>query len=153
MYRMVGQDTISGGEGTATATINGRIEEMFYIRSLEATVEKQKESFKVLGRRASQNKANGFNGTGSMTIYYVTSTFRKLLEEYASNGKDTYFTITVTNDDNTSSVGKQTTTLLGVNLDSGIVAKLDTEASQLDEEISFTFDDFKISSTFTKPSN
>lgn len=151
MYRMVGQDTISGGEGTATAIINGRVEEMFYIRSLEATVEKQKESFKVLGRRASQNKANGFSGTGTMTIFYVTSIFRKMLEEYARTGKDTYFTITVTNEDDTSSVGKQTTTLLGVNLDSAVIAKLDTEAGQLDEEVSFTFDDFTLSSTFNRP--
>ncbi|EJW14721.1 hypothetical protein PAV_11c00620 [Paenibacillus alvei DSM 29] len=43
------KDTISGQEGRAYATINGRIEEMFYVKSLEAKVEKEKPSSKHSG--------------------------------------------------------------------------------------------------------
>lgn len=33
-------DTISGQEGRAYATINGQVEEMFYIKTIEAKAEK-----------------------------------------------------------------------------------------------------------------
>lgn len=137
-------DTISGQEGTAFVTINGEVHEAFYIKSLEATVEKNKTEVKVLGKRGTQNKAAGWTGTGSMTIYYVTSIFRKLMIDYVKTGKDTYFDVQVINDDPSSSIGKQTVTLIDVNLDSVIVAKVDAESEVLDEEIEFTFDDLEM---------
>ena len=145
------RDTISGQEGRAYAKIGGENHEMFYIKSLEATVEKSKVEVKTLGRRGTQHKANGWNGTGSMTIYYVTSRFRQLMRDYVKNGVDTYFDIDIVNEDPNSSIGKQTVTLSGVNLDSVIIAKLDTEADLLDEEVAFTFEDFEISEPFVQP--
>lgn len=137
-------DTISGQEGTAFVTINGEVHEAFYIKSLEATIDKNKVEFKGLGRRGTQNKAAGWTGTGSMTIYYVTSIFRKLMIDYIKTGKDTYFDIQIINDDPSSSIGKQTVTLIDVNLDSVIIAKLDTESDILDEDSDFTFDDVEM---------
>ncbi|WP_408893511.1 phage tail tube protein [Paenibacillus taichungensis] len=145
------QDAISGQEGRAFATINGVAEEMFYVKTLEATVEKQKAEVKTLGRRGVQHKATGWSGSGSMTIFYTTTRFRQLMVEYMKNGVDTYFDIQITNDDPTSSIGEQTVTLKGVNLDSVIMAKLDTESDALDEEISFTFDDVDIPNAFKAP--
>src|SRR5690606_7151157 len=144
-------DTISGQEGRAYATINGQVEEMFYIRSLEATIEKQKTEVRTLGRRGVQHKASGWTGTGTMTIYYVTTLFRQLMLDYIRNGRDVYFDITVVNEDPTSSIGRQTVVLKGVNLDSVMAARLDTETEVLDEEISFTFDDVDIMDSFTNP--
>ncbi|MFD0675159.1 phage tail tube protein [Cohnella sp. GCM10027633] len=147
------RDTISGQEGRAYATIGGEQHEMFYIKSLEATVEKSKVEVKTLGRRGTQHKANGWNGTGSMTIYYVTSKFRELMQKYVKDGIDTYFDIQVVNEDPNSSIGKQTVNLTGVNLDSVIIAKLDTEADLLDEEVAFTFEGFDVATPFTHPTN
>lgn len=144
-------DTISGQEGRAYATIGGQVEEMFYVKSLEATVEKNKTEGKTLGKRGTQHKANGWTGTGSMTIYYVTSRFRQLMLEYIKTGKDTYFDITIVNEDEGSSIGKQTTVLRGVNLDSVIMAKIDTESEILEEDADFTFDDVDILDQFTAP--
>ena len=144
-------DTISGQEGRAYATINGQVEEMFYIRTLEATIEKQKTEVRTLGRRGVQHKASGWNGTGTMTIYYVTTLFRQLMLDYIRNGRDVYFDITIVNEDPTSSIGRQTVVLKGVNLDSVMAARLDTETEVLDEEISFTFDDVDIMDSFTSP--
>lgn len=144
-------DTISGQEGRAYATINGQVEEMFYIRTLEATIEKQKTEVRTLGRRGVQHKASGWNGTGTMTIYYVTSLFRQLMLDYIRNGRDVYFDITIVNEDPTSSIGRQTVVLKGVNLDSVMAARLDTETEVLDEEIGFTFDDVDIMDSFTSP--
>lgn len=132
-------DTISGKEGRAYATINGNVEEMFYIKTLEAKAKKKKVEVDVLGERATQHKAAGWIGTGNMNIYYVTSLFRQMMIDYIKTGKDTYFDIQITNEDPTSSIGKQTIALTGVNLDEVTLAKLDVGAEVLDEDIAFTF--------------
>ncbi|BBH19859.1 phage protein [Paenibacillus baekrokdamisoli] len=134
------KDTISGQEGTAYAIINGLSEEMFYIKKLEAKVEKTKAEVKTLGRRGTQHKASGWNGSGTMTIYYVTSRFREMMLKYINEGKDTYFDIMVTNEDKSSTIGKQIVRLTGVNLDSVIMASLDIESDVLEEEVAFTFE-------------
>ncbi|KAA1180694.1 Phage-like element PBSX protein XkdM [compost metagenome] len=146
-------DTISGQEGRAYATINGQVEEMFYIKTLEASVEKEKAEVKTLGRRGTQHKTTGWSGTGSMTIYYVTSRFRQLMLDYIKTGRDTNFDITVTNEDPGSTIGSQTVTLLGVNLDSVVMVSLDTESDALEEDIDFTFEDIDMGQSFTAPTN
>lgn len=144
-------DTISGQEGRAYATINGQVEEMFYIKSLEATIEKQKTEVRTLGKRGVQHKATGWTGSGTMTIYYVTTLFRRLMLDYIKNGRDVYFDVTIVNEDPTSSIGRQTVVLKNVNLDSVMAARLDTETEVLDEDIDFTFDDMDILDSFGKP--
>lgn len=141
-------DAISGQEGRAYATINGSVEEMFYAKTIEATAEKNKAEFKALGRRGVQSKAIGWTGTGSMTIYYATPLFRQMMLDYIKTGKDTYFDMTIVNEDPNSDLGKQTIVLKNVNLDSVIMAKIDVDAEFLDEEISFTFDDVDMLDSF-----
>ncbi|MFD0712847.1 phage tail tube protein [Paenibacillus sp. GCM10027626] len=138
------KDTISGQEGRAYATINGQVEEMFYVKKLEAKVEKTKAEVKTLGRRGTQHKATGWNGTGTMTIYYVTSIYRQMMLDYINKGVDMYFDVTVVNEDPSSSVGSQTVKLTGVNLDSVIMASLDTESEAMEEEVAFTFEGVEI---------
>lgn len=145
------KDTISGQEGRAYATIDGNIEEMFYAKNIEATAEKTKAEGKTLGKRGTQNKATGWNGTGSMTIYYVTSIFRRMMLEYIKTGRDTYFDMTVINEDPGSTIGKQTTVLRNVNLNSVVMAKIDLESDMLDEDIDFTYDDVDILDEFGRP--
>ncbi|KOP66651.1 phage portal protein [Bacillus sp. FJAT-18019] len=142
-------DTISGQEGKAFVKIGERMEEMFYIKTLEATVEKEKAELKTMGQRAVQHKAIGWKGSGTMTIYYVTTLFRELMMEYIQTGKDVYFMIEVRNEDPGSATGRQTVILEGVNLDSVIMASLDTEAEALEEEVAFTFENVRIETPFT----
>ncbi len=147
------RDAISGQEGRAYMTIGGRVEELMGVKNIEATIEKSKAEMKVVGKRGTQHKANGWNGTGSMTIYYFTTKFRQMMLDYVRTGKDLYFDLQIINEDPTSTVGKQTIMLKNVNLDGVIMAKLDSEAEMLDEEISFTFDDVAIMDQFTDPAN
>lgn len=145
-------DTISGQEARAYMVIDGgEHEEMFYAKNLEAKVEKTKTEIKTLGRRGTQHKAVGWNGTGSMTIYYATSKFRKMMTDYIKNGKDMYFNINVVNEDPSSSIGKQTTNLINVNLDSIVMAQFDVDTEILEEDIDFTFEDVRIDDEFNKP--
>ncbi|MFB6364246.1 phage tail tube protein [Paenibacillus elgii] len=144
------KDTISGQAGRAYATVNKVNEEMFYIKKLEAKIEKEKAEIKALGKRGTQVKAKGWKGTGSMTIYYVTSFFRDLMMQYVEKGVDPYFDITVMNEDPSSSIGKQAVILKDVNLDSVIMASLDTGSDTLEEEVSFTFSGVEFENKFKK---
>ncbi|ASS66478.1 MULTISPECIES: phage tail tube protein [unclassified Paenibacillus] len=144
-------DTLSGYSGTAFATIDGQNVEMFFVKNLRATAKKNKADIKTLGNRNTQKKATGWEGTGTMTIYYVTSRFREMMEKYIHKGIDTYFDITITNEDPASTIGKQVVSLIGVNLDEIVMAALDVESDALDEEVPFTFHNVLITDTFTDP--
>lgn len=150
MYLRAG-DTISGQEGKATAVIDGAVQDLFFVKTVEATFEKNKAEVKALGHRGVQHKGTGWSGSGSFNIYYVTTLFRQMALKYAKTGQDTYFTLTIVNDDKGSTVGKQTVVLYNCNIDSVVLAKLDTDADSLEEDIDFTFDDFDILDSFGNP--
>lgn len=142
-------DTISGREGRAYAKINGNNEELFFAKAIEATVEKNKAEIKALGRRMTGHKTTGMNGTGSMTLYYMSPLFRGLLKQYKDTGVDLFFDMVVENDDPTSAAGKQVTLLRDCNLNNTIIAKLDADSDDpMDEAADFTFEDFDILSAF-----
>lgn len=143
-------DAISGKHAKAFITINGQVEELFYARSLEATIEKNKSDVPVLGKTNVGQKAVGWTGSGTMNIYYVTSLFRRLMLDYIKTGRDFYFDITVSNEDPTSAAGRQTVVLKNCNLDSVVAASFDiTSDEALNEDVSFTFDDYDILEQFT----
>lgn len=144
-------DTISGREGTAFMTINGRNIPMFFLKTIEATVELVKTEVPVLGKRMNQQKVTGANGTGSMTIHKATSEFAQIGIDYIKKGTLPNVTVKVTNDDPNSTIGRQTTLLKGVILDSIVMAKLDIEAETLDEDVDFTFDDADLMEKFKTP--
>ena len=149
-------DTISGQEAVATMLVRNpdgstSVESMFWAKNLEASAEIQKTEVRTLGKRGAQNKPTGWSGSGNMTIYYVTSLFRRMALEYIKNGKTVYFDITTTNEDPGSTIGPQTTVLKNCSLDSVILAKFDVEADVLDETVDFTFDDVDLLDQFQAP--
>lgn len=144
-------DTISGKEGRAYAKINGNNEELFMAKTIEANVEKNKSEIKAIGKRMTGHKTTGANGAGSMTLYYMTPLFRAMIKQWKETGVDVYFDMVVENDDQESSACKQSTLLIGCNLDSVVLAKLDGDSDDaLDEDVDFTFEDFDILTPFTK---
>ena len=156
MSFMKASDTISGQEATATLLVRNAdgtnsVETMFWAKNLEATAEIEKTEIFTLGKRGAQNKPNGWKGSGSMTIYYVTSLFRRMMLNYIRTGVFSYFDLTVTNNDPASSIGTQTVVLKNCCLDSVILAKFDVESEAMDENISFTFDDVDILDDFQAP--
>ena len=151
MQTMHAKDAISGKLGEAWLTTkDGERLLLMQLIKIEASIEKTKTEVPILGRTGKGNKSTGWSGSGSATIHYVTSRFRKMLLDFKNTGQDTYFDLQLTNEDPTSSVGRQTVVLKDCNLDGGILAKLDTEADYLDEEISFTFEDFEMPEKFTE---
>jgi hypothetical protein len=144
-------DTISGKEGRAYAKINGNNEELFFAKSIEANVDKNKSEVKSIGKRMTGHKVTGLNGTGSMTLYYMTPLFRSMIADYKKTGVDLYFDMVIENEDPQSSAGKQSTLLMVCNIDSTVLAKLDGDSDDpLEEDTDFTFEDFDILTPFTK---
>lgn len=151
MAKLKSFDPISGKEGVAYAKINGNNEELFFAKTIEASVEKAKSEIKAIGRRMTGHKTTGMSGSGSMTLYYLTPLFRQMLKQYKDTGVDIYFDLVVENNDPSSSAGKQTTLLMDCNLDSVVLTKLDGDSDDpLDEDVDFTFEDFDILQAFNK---
>ena len=151
MQKINAPDTISGKEGRAYAKVNGNNEELFYARTIEATVEKSKGEVKAIGKRMVGHKTTGASGSGSLNIYYLSPLFRRMVAVWKETGQDVYFDLVVENDDRESAAGKQSVLLRDCNLDSVIVAKLDGDSDDpLDEDVDFTFEDFDILKAFNK---
>ncbi|MFL0361446.1 MULTISPECIES: phage tail tube protein [Pseudobacillus] len=130
-------NTISGKEGRLF--LDG--EEMAYVKSFEANIEKEKTEVKVLGRRMTGHKTVGASGTGTLTVYKVTSKFVRLMINYVKTGEDPYFTFQEVLDDKSSGRGTERVTIYDVNFDSAKVAGLNAEGEILEEELPFTFED------------
>lgn len=144
-------DTISGKEGRAYAKIDGNNEDLFFAKTIESTVEKSKSEVKAIGKRMTGHKTTGGNGTGSMTLYYMTPLFRRMIKQWKETGQDIYFDMVIENDDQESSAGKQSVLLIDCNLDSVVLGKLDGDSDDpLDEDVDFTFEDFDILTPFTQ---
>ena len=144
-------DTISGKEGRAYAKVNGNNEELFMAKTIEGSVEKSKSEVKAIGKRMTGHKTTGGNGTGSMTLYYMTPLFRQMIKQWKETGQDIYFDMVIENDDQESSAGKQSVLLIDCNLDSVVLGKLDGDSDDpLDEDVDFTFEDFDILAPFTQ---
>lgn len=145
---MKAKDTVSAQLATCYCDIEGVRYNFMQMINLEATFEKNKSEVPILGKTGKGNRSAGWTGTGSATLHYNQSVFRKLLERYKNTGEDIYFTTVITNEDPTSAVGRQVVTLIDCNIDGGILAKFDADGEYLDEDVDFTFDDFTIDTEF-----
>ena len=145
---MKAKDSLSAKLAECYVTISGRRYNFMQAINLEAKFEKNKTEVPILGKTGKGNRATGWKGTGSATFHYNTSIFRQMMLDYKETGEDVYFEIEVTNEDNTSAVGRQTVILSECNIDGGILAKFDADGEYLDEDMDFTFDDFSMPETF-----
>lgn len=145
---MKGKDAISAKLAECFVTINGRRYNFMQAINLEASFEKNKTTVPILGKTGQGNKATGWTGSGSATFHYNTSIFREMMQQYKDTGEDVYFEIQVTNEDPTSAAGRQTIVFMDCNTDGGILAKFDADGEYLDEDMDFTFEDFKMPEKF-----
>ena len=145
---MKAKDALSAKLAECFVTIDKNRYNFMQAINFEAKFEKTKTEVPILGKTGVGNKSTGWKGTGSATFHYNTSIFREMMKEYKDTGTDVYFEIQVTNEDPTSAAGKQTVVFVDCNIDGGILAKFDADGEYLDEEMDFTFEDFKMPDTF-----
>lgn len=146
---MSAKDTVSASLAECFATIGDRRYNILQLINIEATMEKTKSEVPIMGKTGKGNKSTGWKGTGSATLHYNTSIFREMAYQYKKTGEDVYFDIQLTNEDPTSSVGRQTVILKDCNFDSLILAKADADAEYLDEDMDFTFEDWEMPEKFS----
>ncbi|MCI9047482.1 MAG: phage tail tube protein [Hungatella sp.] len=151
MSFLLERDALNGKSGSGFMTINGENHEMFGMKKFQSDAEFQESDFKVVGTTLVQKKTTGVSLTGSMTIYYGTPYFLRLLQEYLKTGKLPYFTLQITNDDPSTSVGAQTVVLYDVKLQKIPVAILDAEAEYLEMEVSFSYRTLEVLDWFKDP--
>ena len=145
---MKAKDSVSAKLAECYVTIGDRRYNFMQAINLEANFEKNKTEIPILGKTGQGNKSTGWTGSGSATFHYNTSIFRQMMLDYKNTGEDVYFDIQVTNEDPTSSVGRQTIVLQDCNIDGGILAKFDADGEYLDEDMDFTFEDFAMPEKF-----
>lgn len=154
MAYLLERDTISGREGTAFATINGVVHELFGLKKIQTSIDVQTEDMTVVGTRKVQQKPNGAKQNGTATLYYGTPLFIQMARNYLKNGSLPYFDIQITNSDPTTTVGTQVVAYYNCKLTSTIpLSMLDSDTTMLTMDISFTFDDFEPLENFTDPAS
>ena len=146
---MRAKDTVSAKLAECFITIGNNRYNFMQMINFEAKLEKTKAEVPILGRTGTGNKSVGWKGTGSATMHYNQSVIRQMMVDFKDTGEDVYFDIQVTNDDPASDAGRQTLIFLDCNIDGGILAKFDANGEYLDEEVDFTFEDFKMPEKFT----
>lgn len=139
---MEAKDAVSSKLAKCYVTIEGNRYLMVQAKNFEANFKKNKKDVAILGKTGTGSKASGWSGTGKMTIYHNTEIFNDLLERYKNTGEDIYFEIQVTNED-TSAAGRNTKIYKNCNLDEASLQKFDADGEWLEQEVSFTFDDYE----------
>ncbi|MGM9552553.1 MAG: phage tail tube protein [Clostridia bacterium] len=145
---MNGSDAVSASLAECYITVNSNRYNFMQMINFEASITKNKTSVPILGQTGKGNKANGWTGVFKGKAHYNQSVFRQLLMDYKESGEDVYFDIQVTNYDPASNAGSQTIVFTGCNIDGGILAKFDAEGDYLSENITGTFEDFKMPKKF-----
>lgn len=143
-----GAPVVSGGEGSLQITDGNDIFTLANVSSVEASVDRDKSDIQPVGKRMTLHKTVGSSGSGSCTLYYMSTRFRKDMLDYIKTGVDKYYDMVITNSDPASVSGTQSVKLKGVNFDSMILGQLDGSHTELTEDIDFTFEDYEIITEF-----
>lgn len=141
-------DTISSKEATIFVTIDGENIPVIEATEFTAKLEKNKESVKTIGNRMTGHKTTSMEGTGSFNRYTVNSTFLEKGLDFMNGGSDLYFSANVTISDSTSSAGKQTVLLTGVNLDDINILNVSSDDDVITDESDLTFEGFQLITPF-----
>jgi hypothetical protein len=146
------KDAVSASLAECYVTIEDKRYNFMHAINLEAKMEKTKKQVPILGKTGKGNRSSGWNGTGKATFHYNSSVFREVLYKFKESGEDLYFDIQVTNDDPTSSVGRQTVILKDCNINGGVITKFNADEDYLTEDYEFTFEDWEMPEKFSEMS-
>lgn len=142
-------DSVAGSLASCFVTINGERLNMMQMIDFEAKAKLEKSKVPILGKPGKGNKIVGWSGEWKGTMHYNSSVFRKVMIQYTKTGIIPPMEIQVTNEDKTSSVGRQTVILKDCLLDEALMSKFDADGEYLDEELSGTFDAVEMPEEFT----
>jgi hypothetical protein len=145
---MQAKDAVSAKLAECYVTIEGNRYLLMQAKNFEAKFEKEKQKVPILGKTGQGNKTTSWSGSGSMTVYHNTPIFNELMLRFKNTGEDIYFDIQTSNEDPTSTAGRQTMIFKDCNIDGGVLASFDADGDFLEQDIDFTFEDFEMPERF-----
>lgn len=139
---------LSGTEAECFVTIDGKRKLFASIYQFKAEIKISLKEVPILGRRFVANKAGKMSGSFSGKAHFNNSVFRSVIWEYKRTGIMPDIDIQVTNEDETSAVGRQTVILRECLFDGMVLTQFDDSAEYLEEEIKGVFGDFEMPEKF-----
>lgn len=146
---MNAKDAVYGSLAECFVTLEDNRYNFMSLTEFESKWEVNISDVPILGKVGMGHKAAGGKGTWSGTAHYNQSVLRKIADTYQKTGVMPYFDIQVTNEDPTSSVGRQTIIHHDCLCDTFILAKFQAGEELLDEELSGTFESWDMPEAFT----
>ena len=152
MSYLLAKDTVNGAEGKIVVTIDGRNVEVACMRNITTNAEIQSNDMRVIGTRKVQNKNNGAKLTGTGNIYYGTNLFTDMVLQYINTGVMPEFSIQITNNDPTTSIGSQVMAYYGCTLTGTVpLSILNGEEAMLNYDFNFAWTDVARLQAFNDP--
>ena len=142
-------EAVAGSMATAYVTLGGVRYRLLQLKNFEASMEITVSDVPILGKTGKGHKPSGWNGTWKGTAHYNQSILREVWLAYKNTGALPEMDIQVTNEDPTSSVGRQTVILKNCLTKGGILTKFDADAETLEEDIEGTVDDWEMPEKFS----
>lgn len=146
---MNAMDAVAGSQASAYFTIDGTRYCFMQLIAFESSMDIKIKEISILGKTGKGNKPGGWTGTWKATAHYNQSVLRKYFLEYKRTGRLPTFDIQVTNEDQSTSVGRQTIILKDCLAKGGALTKFDSDTETLTEDIEGTFDDWDMPETFS----
>lgn len=152
MSYLLAKDTVNGAEGKIVVTIDGRNIEVACMRNITTNAEIRSNDMRVIGTRKVQNKNNGAKLTGTGNIYYGTNLFTDMVLQYINTGVMPEFSIQITNNDPTTSIGSQVMAYYGCTLTGTVpLSILNDEEAMLNYDFNFAWTDVARLQAFNDP--
>lgn len=147
---MNASDAVYGGLAECFITIDSRRYNFMSMTDFESKWEMSIKDVPILGKVGMGHKPAGGKGTWSGTAHYNQSVLREMANRYQKEGVMPYFEMQVSNEDPTSTVGRQTIIHRGCLCDKITLAKFKAGEEILDEELSGTFESWDMPEKFTE---
>lgn len=146
---MHARDSIHGSLAKCFVTINDRRYNFMNLTEFESKYDINITKVPILGKVSAGHKPSGGEGTWSGTAHYNQSHIRAIADVYQKTGVMPYFEIQVTNEDPTSTIGRQTIVHHDCLCDSIILAKFQAGEEVLTEDLSGTFESWDMPEKFS----
>lgn len=141
-------NAIYGALAECFITIEGRRYNFMSMTEFESTWEPKIVDVPILGKVGMGHKTAGGKGSWKGTAHYNQSHMREIADRYQKTGVMPRFEIQVSNEDPTSTVGRQTIIHRGCLCDKFTLSKFKSGEELLDEELSGTFDSWDMPEKF-----
>lgn len=145
---MQAKDAVAGSLAECYVTLGKNRYNFMQLYEFESSYEFNIVDVPILGRVTKGNKPIGGKGTWSGTAHYNQSVLRQIAYDYQTTGVIQHFDIQVTNEDKTSSIGRQTIILKDCLMDSITLAKYNADEELLTEDVSGTFESWEMPEKF-----